>query len=90
MRESNQEIEKSNLVLLTEMFFFFFIQRLFTNYTEWNCDIRTGSGIDPILFESKTLAWRVPTVFMVNIFFQFILINKYIYFRYMLNIYVKV
>ncbi|CAF4309973.1 unnamed protein product, partial [Rotaria sp. Silwood2] len=42
-----------------------FIQ-LFTNFTEWSCDIRIGSGVDPILFEPKTLAWRVPTMFMVH------------------------
>ncbi|CAF0771859.1 unnamed protein product [Rotaria sordida] len=40
--------------------------KLFTNFTEWNCDIRVGSGVDPILFEPETLAWRVPTMFMVH------------------------
>ncbi|CAF1103549.1 unnamed protein product [Adineta steineri] len=40
--------------------------KLFTNYTEWSCDIRVGSGIDPILFEPDTLLWRVPTIFMVH------------------------
>ncbi|CAF0746785.1 unnamed protein product [Rotaria sp. Silwood1] len=40
--------------------------KLFTNFAEWNCDIRVGSGVDPILFEPKTLAWRVPTMFMVH------------------------
>ncbi|CAF3314780.1 unnamed protein product [Rotaria socialis] len=40
--------------------------KLFTNFTEWNCDIRVGSGVDPILFEPKTLVWRVPTMFMVH------------------------
>jgi len=49
----------------------FSIQRLFTNYTEWNCDIRVGFGVDPLLFEPKTLAWRVPTIFMVNNIFLF-------------------
>lgn len=42
------------------------VPRLFTNFTEWNCEIRLGSGVDPILFHPKTLAWRVPTMFMVG------------------------
>ena len=48
---------------------------MFANYTEWNCDIRFGSGVEPILFEPETLTWRVPTMFMVNIFFCFVFLN---------------
>lgn len=44
--------------------------RLFANYTEWNCDVRTGSGIEPILFDPKTLAWRIPTIFIVGNLFE--------------------
>ncbi|CAF0763066.1 unnamed protein product [Adineta steineri] len=40
--------------------------KLFTNHTEWSCDVRFGSGVDPLLFEAKTLAWRVPTIFMAH------------------------
>ncbi|UJR33028.1 hypothetical protein I4U23_020487 [Adineta vaga] len=40
--------------------------KFFTNYTEWNCEFYFGSGVDPLLFESKTLSWRVPTIFMAH------------------------
>ncbi|CAF0912043.1 unnamed protein product [Adineta ricciae] len=40
--------------------------KLFTNYTEWNCEFRFGSGVDPLLFEPNTLTWRVPTIFMAH------------------------
>ncbi|CAF1181412.1 unnamed protein product [Adineta ricciae] len=55
IRQSEQQLKKTHMFI-----------KLFTNFTEWNCDIRVGSGIDPILFESKTLAWRVPTIFMAH------------------------
>ena len=40
--------------------------RSFTNFAEWNCDIRVGAGINLILFDPKTLVWRFPTIFMVG------------------------
>ncbi|UJR14140.1 hypothetical protein I4U23_001134 [Adineta vaga] len=55
IQQSENQLEK------TQMFI-----KLFTNFTEWNCDIRVGTGIDPILFEPKTLAWRLPTIFMAH------------------------
>ena len=68
----------------------FLLQRLFTNYTEWNCDVRTGSGIEPILFEPKTLAWRIPTIFIVTILIPIdILYDEIVSSRDIKNIHVK-
>ncbi|CAF1117625.1 unnamed protein product [Rotaria sordida] len=59
---SNCAIQQ-NLYQLTKTHLFI---KLFTNFTEWNCEIRVGSGVDPILFEPETLVWRVPTIFLVH------------------------
>jgi hypothetical protein len=57
-------IDIESRLIIDELLFYLF-ERLFTNFTEWNCEIRVGSGVDPILFNPKTLTWRVPTMFMV-------------------------
>ena len=56
----------------------FYVQRLLTNFTEWNCDLRIGSGINLILFEPKTLVWRFPAVFTVSILVKELLILEFI------------
>ncbi|CAF4504812.1 unnamed protein product [Rotaria sp. Silwood1] len=60
---SNNCAIQQNIHQLTKTYMFI---KLFTNFTEWNCEIRVGSGVDPILFEPETLAWRVPTIFLVH------------------------
>ena len=41
--------------------------------------MRAGTGFDPLLFESKTLVWRVPTIFMVNNYIILLLFNLFFY-----------
>ncbi|CAF1208716.1 unnamed protein product [Rotaria magnacalcarata] len=53
--------QNTNQLRKTDLFI-----KLFTNFTEWSCEIRIGSGVDPILFEPDTLVWRVPTIFWVH------------------------